>query len=340
MESKGDIGIYERDGIKFIYKPLEINATEGTESTTTLKAIKDLDSFQMIIKASDVEKLLPIAKNDVEMFNRIIVGFLSGKLNCTGSIKIEKEKSVDIEIKVDIIGKIYEIKLKLLYENVGEMIALRRKVDYLMEELERVKSTFRFNFILEPQTNGIITYDTLGNRKKYKYEDLYPNTKMLNSIGQSFVESKTEGIFKNISNYDLIKLLEHKSDDYKKCVKITEGSADQYISKHPFLDYIARCPNIITYTVNLYFLAMNYLGYEMTDLVEITQTRELTTIISSNVVKSPNKHKYLVSEYCYVHDVVSGTDNQKNIWIMRTNQLTNKLLNHGQSIIVVEKIKI
>lgn len=337
MESKGDIKVYEKDGIKFMYKPLEINSTEGLESSTTLKAMKDIDSYIMTIRASDVEKLLPIAKNDVGMFNRIVVGFLSGELNCKGAIKMEKEVKICVNITLDVFGTSYEVKLVLNYENVGEMISLKRKVEWLTEELERANSVFRYYMF----TKMSYVYDRAGN---VIYKENLQCNKFVQSDIKNFVESKEYGIIKEFSNYELLKLLEKNSLCYKSCVeKFNDPKGGYETYQHPFIVYYVELTYMQMGFIDLYLTIINAKNYELIDLdLVMTKGPGYEVPYSALVTKTKDKYKYVIT---HISDAMTRypnyeqhVDNSKKIWMITTHNPT--FGNGSEMIFKVEKIKL
>ena len=344
MESKGDIGIYEKNGIKFIYKPLEINSTEGhsTEGSsignqsTTLKAIKDIDSFQMTIKANDVEKLLPIAKNDIGMFNRVIIGFLSGQLDCKGNITVEKENNITISIVLDVFGTTYEVKLVLLYENVGEMISLKRKVDYLTEEIERLQNTFRYYM-----STSYLIFDRSG--KISNKENWASPIKFTETDVRDFTESKEFGIIREFSNYELHNMIKDKSNYYKKYVEKLNDFKNSHGYTHPFICYCFEMRANTDVFIELYLIVISKLGYELVDIdKEINlKSNHVENPLSALVRKTKKEYQYIVTKIHPINDQIYNVDyqkyinNNKKIWFVSIPNIHNR---YYDTIVKIEKI--
>lgn len=143
-ENKSDeLKTYERNGIKFQYTPL---AKEGTNKMTTLRAIKDLSSYTAEFATGDIEDILPIAKVDIDIFNRVIHEYLSGTLKSESHMKIIEENKITIGINLDIFGAVYPMEIVLLHENIDEITLLKRKVASLMEKVDRSCNTIKYTW--------------------------------------------------------------------------------------------------------------------------------------------------------------------------------------------------
>ena len=99
--SDENIGIYERDGLKYMYMPLTKSSVEGSTSFTHLRAIKGIDSYTIEFRSDQLGQIIPFAHGDIDMFNKIIIKYLSGRLECKNSVKIMDDfVLVNIDLKI------------------------------------------------------------------------------------------------------------------------------------------------------------------------------------------------------------------------------------------------
>ena len=317
-ESKS-IQIYEKCGIKFQYIPLSGITQEG-ENTTTLRAIKGVCSYSMTIRNDTIGDLLPIAKNDIAMFNRVIIGYLSGTLKCNERIEFYEEESIIIHISLDVIGSIYNVKLILKHESVDKLIIMQRKIDYLTEKVEKYEKMT--TLYLSIHIDYLIVYNIETDYvrqlvQKNVYEDCGNNVRRLTKMGQELVESKSEGFIKGISNYDLYRLVKERSKFYNEYMKKVEANQalmnDMW--QHSFFGIMKllgeemSTGKMTCFRLELSLIIINHMGYEPVKMGRSCGDHTLYNITTIDAM--PTK-----IDYKYIFDITYGynTIPEKDTW--------------------------
>ena len=300
-EVKADLVAGERDGIKFQYIPLKKSNVEGQVSFTTLRAIKGISSYEMEIRENKIGEILPITGGNIDIFNRVIIQFLGGSLECSCEIKVQEEKDITINIKFEILKFTQELCLVLEHEKIGEAILLRRKVDYLTEKVREYEETKMHYMYMGMQKIFNISN---GTHRNIDWKEIVDNVQPVNNLtkyGKELLESKTEGFFKEISNYDLLKLLE-QSENYRKCVERNIKIWPH--SPYPLLHYYEyMCVNLCS-VFETYLLIINKMGYELIEINSSYIFIEPIQIIGMKIKPSKIKHNYIIEKYDWPNSMI------------------------------------
>lgn len=295
MDQKQNCDAYERHGIKFRYIPLVIYNTEGQISSTTLQANIGVSSYALEIKSDKIADILPIAKNDVDIFNRIILAFLANDKTYNSTVEIKEESEIIITIDVNVFGKIQKMKLVLVHENVGETILMKRKIDYLTEKIEQYEST-KIHYINMQTCVAIYNIKTGEHRLLGDQKEICDGNRPINNLtryGKELMESKTEGFYKEICNYDLLKYLE-QTKEYKDYLEYVNKSNSVHVA-HPLLMWYGWwLYDHPTRLLEFYLFLINNIGYEMVDISLRLENHYYSSIMGLKVKRTKNKYKYII----------------------------------------------
>lgn len=262
-----NIGIYERDGIKFMYMPLITKSSvEGSPNSTHLKAVKGIDSYTVEFKSDQLGQIIPFAAGDVDMFNKIIIKYLSGRLDCKNQTKVTDE-FILITIQLEVFEKEYEIKIKLTKERIDEQQMIKRKLAYLVEKVTWYENTI--NHYFRPMKD--MKYVN-GKWEKLELPSYSANCIDYSSkIYKQFIESKTEGYFAEISNWNLHNILLRQFPKYAEDFK----TYDQNVKQNPANEKTTQHPlSMLHYYgwedyIRVMLLILNHAGYELMDNIAI-----------------------------------------------------------------------
>ena len=290
MDQKQVSVTYERDGIKFQYIPLLSSNTEGHLSSTTLRANKGVSSYMLEIRSDKIGELLPIAKDDIDIFNRIVIAFLMNDKTYSGIIEIKEESEIIVTVDINVFGKIQKMRLVLVHENVGELILMKRKIEYLTEKVEMYENTKMYYINM----NIFKIYDIKDGTSedldwKKIYVDGYKPTKYRDEI----LYSKTKGFFKEISNYDLREFLNSSPlyENYMKPIKENQNN-----SGWDELQCIIHCCKFSIIRLELYLYIITRMGFELTEISMKFSDHHVSDIVGLNIRPSKNKCKYIIAK--------------------------------------------
>lgn len=289
MESKKDSHISaEKDGIKFHYIPLEKTNAGNQVSSTTLKAIKGINNYEMTIASNGIERILPIAKNDIDIFNKVIVGFLTGTFQCKYAIEVQEEVDITIDVEFEFLGETKKMQLTLEHEEIESSVLLQRKIEYLTEKVREYEETKIYYLYMGMKKIFNISDGTCRNLDlKELYKDGNSNP---TPYCRQFIESKTEGYFKEISNYDLFKYLEENSEHYK-----THANDSRFkgwtTPQTRYYDYLRN--NHIA-MLEIYLMIIGKLGYELAEISLYSENYCRGDLIGLKVKPTKIKYNYVI----------------------------------------------
>lgn len=324
-----NIGIYERDGIKFMYMPLSKSIVEGSASSTHLRATKGIDSYSVEFRSDQLGQVIPFAVGNIDMFNKIMTKYLSDRLECKSQTKITDE-FILINIELEAFEINYNIKIKLLKEKVDEQMLIKRKLAYLVEKVTWYENTINYYFYSMKDMKFVNSkWEKL--ELPYYMQNGYNNqmiTDYSSKIYKQFIESKTEGLFAEISNWNLHILLLRNSTRYGEEFKlyqqkITQTPAEEKNTQHPLTNI---CNYDWTEYIKVMLLILNHAGYELMDNITIArqdlyakdgQNNRKTVIVK--IAKTNANYKYTINNYQNIDSAIK--DYSTYFMIHDTNQI-------------------
>ena len=330
-EQKQNIGTYIINGIKFQYLPIASSTLEGNDLHTQLRATKGVSSYILEIKGDKIGELLPIAKNDVNIFNRVMINFLNGMYK--NNIEIKEEIEIVITVEVDVIGEIQKMRLILAHEDVGETILLKRKIEYLSDIVEKYEKTKVYWINMQTYT-AIYNIRTGSYRLIGDQKEICDGAQPINNLtryGREFMESKTEGFYREICNYDLFRYLE-QNNDYKEYLDYVNKIGNSSHIAHPILMYYSWW--LSTRPVSLlkfYLFLINHIGYELTEIgLNFFECHRRGDLVGLKINPTKNKFRYEIEN---LNEVNNG-------YIVPNNDIFHTAIKSGKgTMLILHSIK-